>query len=282
MTWKDFEKLLWFIPDRMYLNIKYRVKMGEWCDLANPQTFNEKMQWLKLNDRKPQYISMVDKVLAKEFISKVAGGQYVIPTLGVWDRFDDIDFSMLPQKFVLKTNHDNGGIVFCRDKETFEISKARALLNSHLANNYFFYGREWPYKYVERKILAEELLTDGIGDLCDYKVFNFEGIPHLIEVDFDRFSEHKRNIYTIDWEKMDVEIEYPADHNRELKRPKCLDEMLDVAKKLSSGTRFLRTDFFISGERLYVGELTLYHESGFGKIVPKSFDRTLGDLISLS
>ena len=174
------------LPDWLYLKLKYKQRTGDKLHLLNPKTFNEKLQWLKLHDRKPEYSLMVDKYEAKKYIASIIGEEYIIPTLGVWDKFEDIDFTLLPDKFVLKATHDSGGVLICRDKNTFDYDKARDKINAHLANDYYKHGREWPYKNVKHRIIAEEYLEDDkVKELRDYKFFCFEGKPKFMYVSCD-------------------------------------------------------------------------------------------------
>lgn len=246
--------------------------MGEKLDLKNPRTFNEKLQWLKLHDRKPEYTKMVDKYEVRKYIKKKIGEQYLIPLVGgPWDTFDDIDFSKLPDQFVLKCTHDSGSVAICKDKKAFDIEVVRKKFNRALKGNFFYGGREWPYKNVKPRIIAEKYMADESGtELKDYKIFNFNGIPKIIQVDYNRFVRHKRNLYSTDWKYMDVAIKYETDPNIEICKPAKLDEMLGMAQSLSQNIPHIRTDFYSIGDKIYFGELTFYHESGFGKFMPKN------------
>lgn len=270
------------MPDRQYLEWIYRLRLHKKLHLDNPRTFTEKLQWLKLYYRKPELTLMVDKVKAKEYVAERIGSKYIIPTYGVWDNPDEIDFDKLPNQFVLKCNHDSADIVICKDKNSLDIHSVREKLRRGLKRNYYKLSREWAYKDVPRKILAEKYMTDESGtELKDYKVFNFNGEPHFIEVDFDRFTEHKRNMYDKDWNRIDMELEFPSDKNKEIARPTSLEEMLDLARKLSKGLPHLRSDFYCINGKLYFGELTLYHGAGFERFRPEEWDRRLGDLLVL-
>ncbi len=273
---------LHYLSDEEFLKRKYRLTMGHDLDLEDPKTFNEKLQWLKLYDRKPEYTTMVDKFSAKSWVEERIGKEYLIPTLGVWDHFDDIDFDKLPNQFVLKCTHDSGGLVIVKDKATLDISKAKKKIESCLKRNFYWMGREWPYKNVAPRIIAEQYMTDESGiELKDYKIFNFSGEPKLIEVDYDRFVAHKRNLYTTDWQYIEAAIQYHADPTRRIERPKQLEKMMELARTLSAGIPHVRTDFYCIDDRIYFGELTFYHESGFGKFTPESFDEEMGKWISL-
>ena len=272
---------LW--PDRTYLRWQFRFAMGRKLDMDNPQTFNEKLQWLKLYNRKPEYTVMVDKVKAKEWVAGRIGAEYIIPTLGVWDNPDEIDFDELPNQFVLKCNHNSGlGMYICKEKSKINIPKVKKRLRKGLKQNYFLIGREWPYKDVSRKILAEQFMVDESGtELKDYKVFCFDGEPEIIEVDYNRFIAHKRNFYGKNWDFINMESVYPSDEKHMIARPEKLDKMLELSRKLAKGIPHVRVDFYSIGNRLYWGELTFFHEGGCGHFKPENWDERLGKLIKL-
>lgn len=215
------EKMTHVIPDRLYLKLKFRQKMGKWPDLDNPKTFNEKLQWLKLHDRKPIYSTMVDKYEAKRYIADIIGEEYIIPTLGVWDRFEDIDFDALPNQFVLKCTHDSGGLVIVCDKSSMNLDAARKKINRSMKRNYYWHGREWAYKNVKPRIIAEQYMEDGNpgekperidAGLTDYKVHCFNGKPKLILVCKDRFSRGgmTEDFFSDEWNHLPVKrIRHP-------------------------------------------------------------------------
>lgn len=281
----DVNSMLGFynrMPDEEYIKKQFKLYTGRDLDLDNPQTFNEKLQWLKLHDRRAEYVTMVDKVKAKDYASNIIGDDHIIPTLGVWDSPDDIDFESLPDQFVLKCNHNSGSVVICKDKSGLDYRKARNILKRGMKQNFYLHGREWPYKDVQRKILAEKYMVDESGkELKDYKVFNFDGSPKVIQVDFDRFVEHKRNLYSINWEQLKGEIQYPSDSSRLIRKPEALIDMLDMAKKLSAGYPHIRTDFYVIDDKVYFGELTLYHGAGYEKFSPEELGIRMGEWIRL-
>lgn len=272
------------LPDKLYLTILFHHRFGKWIDWKNPKGFNEKLQWLKVYDRKPEYTTMVDKVAVKDYVAKLIGEEYIIPTIGVWDDPDDIDFDALPDQFVLKCNHNSGlGLCICKDKSKLDINAVKSELRRGLKQDFYLTGREWPYKNVPRKILAEKYLEDESGtELKDYKVFNFDGEPALIEVDYGRFVNHKRNIYDKDWNYIAMEIEYPSNPSCQIARPKHFDIMLDLARNLSKGIPHVRTDFYSIEGKLYFGEMTFYHGSGLEHFQPEKWDDILGKMIALS
>lgn len=270
------------IPDKQYIRLAYRSSIGKKLNLNNPQNYNEKLQWLKLNDRNPLYIDLVDKFQVKRYVSEIIGEKYIVPTLGVWSCFDEINFDELPNQFVLKCTHDSGGIIICKDKKNFNIIQARKKITKLLKKNYYWQGREWPYKNVKPRIIAEKYMVDESGaELKDYKLFSFDGKVKLIQVDYDRFLNHKRNLYSIKWDYIDAEIEYPTDKNHIINKPKCLDELIMLSEKLSEGFPHLRTDFYIINGKIYFGELTFYHGSGLERFRPESLGMQMGEWINL-
>lgn len=277
------EKLSFLFSDKIYLQLCFYLKMGKKLNLKHPVTFNEKLQWLKLYNRHPKYTQMVDKIEVKKYVAKKIGEQYIIPTLGVWDTPDEINFEMLPNKFVLKCNHNSGvGLCICHNKNKLNISKVKKDLSRGLRQNFYWIAREWPYKNVRRRIIAEKLMVDESGiELKDYKVFCFNGEPTIIEVDYDRFVGHKRNFYDKEWNFLDLEIQYPSDKSHEIPKPNCLEQMLLLSHKLSEGIPHVRTYFYCINDNLYFGELTFFHEAGLGTFRPVEWDKYLGSLISI-
>lgn len=258
--------VLRFIPDKYYLKKWYKFKTGKELNLKNPQSFNEKLQWLKLYDRNPNYSKMVDKYEVRQYIKEKIGEEHLIPLVGgPWKNFEDIDFTKLPDQFVLKCTHDSGSVEICKNKKEFDIEKVRKKFNYTLKRNYYYYGREWPYKNVKPRIIAEKYLLDDSGiEPKDYKIFNFNGEPHIIQVDLDRFVNHRHNYYTTKWEFLDMYIDDPNDPNVIIECPPELDELLRLARQLSKGIPHLRTDFYIMKGKILFGELTFYHAGGDG------------------
>ena len=272
---------LW--SDKTYLKLKFRLVMGRKLDLHNPQTLNEKLQWLKLYDRNPEYTVMADKVKAKEWIAERIGIEYIIPTLGVWDNPDEIDFEALPNQFVLKCNHNSGlGMYICKDKSKIDIPKVKADLRKGLKQNYFLGGREWSYKNIPPRIIAEKYMTDESGiELKDYKIFCFNGKPEYVEVDFNRHIQHKLNPYDFDWNPLNFCDSSKNDYDADIKKPARLEDMRKMAAELSKNIKFLRVDFYSIYDKIYVGELTLYPGSGYIQFEPKEVDLRLGRLLDL-
>lgn len=271
-----------FIPDKAYLNLMYKLTIGKRLNLYSPKTFNEKLQWLKLYDRNPLYTQLVDKYEVRKYIAETIGEEYLVPIIGVWDKFEDIDFSKLPDQFVLKCTHDSGGHVICKDKNKLNIEEARRKINKSLKRNYFYCGREWPYKNVKPRIICEKYMVDESGiELKDYKIFCFSGEPKIIQVDYNRFINHKRNLYDIQWNFIPVSIQYPNNLKVKINKPERLDEMLKLAKVLSKDYPHVRIDFYSINEKIYFGEMTFYPEAGFGKFYPEKFGVQMGKWINL-
>jgi len=270
------------IPDEIYIKLQYRYHLGEKLNLSSPRKFNEKIQWLKLYDRKPEYISYVDKYLVREYIRNKIGERYLIPLIGVYDNVDEIDWVNLPNSFVLKCTHGSSSNIICPEKSKLDIKEANKKLKRWLKKNWYWYGREWPYKYVRPRIICEKYMVDESGiELKDYKIFCFNGEPKLIQVDFGRFSNHQRNIYDTNWNYINASIKYPTNPNKIIEKPKKLDEMLSIAKILSEGIPHIRVDLYSINELIYFGELTLYHGSGYEKIVPDTLNIIMGDWLEL-
>ena len=280
---KLFRKLSRLIPDRIYLQIVYFRHFKKFIDFDNPKTFNEKIQWLKLNYRKEEYTNLVDKYRVKQYITKLIGEEYVIPTLGVWKNVDDIDFKSLPEKFVLKCNNDSGGIVICKNKKDFDEAKAKSFLKERLKNNGYWYGREWPYKNVKPCIIAEKYMEDSISkDIKDYKFFCFNGSMEFFDIDIDRFIEHRSNYYDRNGNFLPFGKKYcPPDYTKKIEMPKNLGKMIELAETISHNTVLSRIDLYEIDGQVYFGEITFYPGSGFSPFTDEKWDYKLGDMIDL-
>ena len=275
--------MLNWIPDKKYLEIAYKIRLGEKPDLDHPQTFSEKIQWLKLNDRNPLYTKLVDKYEVRAYVAQKLGEEYLVPLLGgPWDSFDEIDFNALPDRFVLKCTHDSGGSVICRDKSTLDIAAAGKKINGCLKRNYFWGQREWPYKGVKPRIIAEEYMVDESGyELKDYKIHCFSGEPKLIQVDYGRFIRHERNIYTPDWTYIPMSIKYPTNKEHDIAKPERLEKMLEIARLLSQDIQYVRVDLYYLFGQVLFGEMTLHHGSGMELFDPPEWDLKLGQWLAL-
>ncbi len=268
------------IPDKLYVSIEYFFRTHRLMKWKKPKTYNEKLNWLKIYNRNPDYCRLVDKQEMKGYVDTLLGPGHTIPTIGIYNKFDDIDFDKLPEQFVLKCTHDSGGIKICRNRINVDLAEYRAFFDERLARNYYYHGRQWYYKGVKPRIIAEPLLVDeSQTELKDYKVFCFDGIPKFIEVDFDRQTQHHRNLYTTKWEYIDAEIRYPSERERKIEKPMALDKMLDISQRLSAGIKHVRVDMYVVNEEVLVGELTFFHENGYGQFRPYEFGITVGKYI---
>lgn len=282
-------KFSFLFSDKQYLQMMYWLHLGRKLNLKNPKTFNEKLQWLKLYNHKPEYTIMVDKVKAKEYVAKLIGEEHIIPTLGVWDDPDDIDFDALPDQFVLKCNHNSGtGMCICRDKSKLDIEKVKAELRKGLKENYFMRWREWPYKNVPRKILAEKFMVDESGtELKDYKIFCFNGEPRYCQVISDRNTDEKIDFYDMHWKRLVglVGLGGLNDkvHNSEyaIPCPESFENMKQMASLLAKSIPFSRIDFYEINHQAYFGEITFFPATGFGNFNPREWNVKMGDMITL-
>ncbi len=272
-----------FLTDEMYLQVIYQNIFHKPLNLKKPQTFNEKIQWLKLYDRNPEYIQMVDKALVKDYVAKIIGTEYIIPTLKIYQDVNDIRLDSLPNQFVLKCTHDSGSTIICRDKKNFNLNTAKKNLNLFLNRNYYKVWREWPYKNIKPKILAEEFLHDeNEKEILDYKFMCFNGEVRCSFVCLNRRRKEGLNVdfYDRDWNKMPFERHY-SNSNKYLKKPISYETMIQIAEKLSKSISFLRVDFYEIKRKLYLGELTLYPGSGFEEFTPEEWDYILGSWLKL-
>lgn len=280
--WPVFRKM----SDESYLKLKYRIYYGKELNLENPVTFNEKLQWLKLYDRNPEYTHLVDKADVKDIVAEIIGNDKIIPTYGVWNSADEINFSSLPDQFVLKCTHDSSSVVICRDKSQFDVAKAKERLTHGLTKDFYSAGREWAYKGLKPRIIAEKYMSDSgdntSSELHDYKFFCFNGKVKCLKVDFDRFINHRANYYDPSGYLLPFEeVICPADSSREIKLPANLSEMVSIAEKLASGTPFVRVDLYNVNGQIYFGEMTFYPASGFGFFNPDEWDYKLGQWLDL-
>ena len=271
------------LNDESFLKKAFRCYMGKELNLDNPQTFNEKLQWLKLYDRKPGYTTMVDKYAVKKYVADIIGEEYIIPTLGVWNHFDEIDFDKLPNHFVLKCTHDSGGIVICKDKNKLDLKSAKKKIEKCLKRNYYWSSREWPYKDVKPRIIAEPYMEDSNAhELIDYKFMCFNGKVKCSFTCSERFSKDglKVTFFDKDWNVMPFERHYPVSKNSP-KKPINYDKMIQFSEQLSKGIPFVRVDFYEINGQLYFGELTFYPGGGFEEFTPEEWDYKLGDFLKL-
>lgn len=272
------------LPDKLFLSIKYKAYYGAWPNLVKPRTFIEKINWLKIYGVKPEFTIMVDKVLSKDYVASRIGRKYIIPTLGVWNKVEDIDWGSLPSQFVIKTSHDSGGVVICKDKNSFDVDKAQKVLKSSMRRNFYKLFRERPYKNVPKKIIAEKYLQNKESkDLSDYKFYCFNGEPMYCQVIRDRSTHETIDFYDSNWNHMPFVGLNPGIENGDtaVGRPNCLNELLDKCRVLSEGCPFIRVDFYIVNNQPYFGELTFYPGGGFGYFSSEEWNVKLGELIKL-
>ena len=275
---KSFTRIL---PDKAYVWLDFIRNLHRIPDLRNPSTFNEKLQWLKLYNHDPSYPKMADKLAMRGFVEKKAGAGHSVPVLGVWDCFDEIDFSSLPDTFVLKCNNDSGHYVICRDKRTMDMKAARKTITEGLKTNYYYQNREWVYKDIVPKVFAEQYLQQDSDDcLWDYKFFCFNGEPKIMYMEKEASESKTEAFFDMEQNYLDLEMDDPRpDVPPAL--PTCFDQMKAIAAKLSAGIPFLRVDFFYVNETVYVGELTFFHCGGLAPVKPESWNRQLGSWIDI-
>lgn len=277
------------IDDKDYIEKQYYKKTGQKLNLENPITYNEKIQWLKLNYRNPLMKKCVDKYEVREYVlEKVGKPEILIPLIGIYNNIDEVDFDKLPNQFIMKLTNGSSFNYICKNKTEKEIKKIKARFREWIKLDYYALGREWAYKDVKNRIICEELLKPSNGQsLDDYRFFCFNGKVKFIAVDTDsvvngiKTSNYYRNIYTPEWEKIDATIEYPNVPNGEIPKPKRLDEMIEMAEKLSEGFPTVRVDFYYFDEKIYFGELTFYHAAGYQKFHPPSFAKQAGKYITI-
>ena len=272
------------IPDWIYVKAWYKKRTGKTLHLFHPKELNEKMQWLKIHDRNPEFSGMADKANAKKYLEKVIGSQYIIPTLGVWNSFDDIDFAKLPNEFVLKCTHDSGSIVICRDKSSFDVKAAKEKLNDRLSRNYFWSKREWPYKDVKPRIIGEPLLKNADGSpLVDYKFYCYGGKPRYFMYSLGEAEHNVRN-HKFDMELNSIDYKFKekaALPVSEIHLPDNIGEMISLVEKLCSGIQHIRVDLYNIDGKIYAGELTFFSGAGILNICSKEYSDELASYISL-
>lgn len=270
------------MPDEEYLKRLYHAETGRTLNLNEPKSFNEKLQWLKIHDRKDIYSTMADKYLVKEYVAQKIGAEHTIPLLGVWDTANEIDFDKLPEQFVLKCTHDSHGLVICKDKSKLDLSAAKDKLNKCLKRNYYYAFREWPYKNISPRVIAEKYMEDESGELKDYKVLCFDGVPRLIELHQGRFSgEHYQDFYDTQWEKTKIVQYGEQPHGSIAPKPEGLNEMLRLSGILSQNIPHVRVDWYIISGKPYFGEFTFYDASGMDLFLDERDDLMIGSWITV-
>lgn len=285
MDTKKLRYLMRFIPDKSYLKICYRLKTHKKLNLKNPQTFNEKIQWLKLYNRKPEYTTMVDKYRVRDYIKEKIGEEYLIPLVGgPYTSVDEIDLDALPDQFVLKCNHDSGSVVICRDKKDFDFEAARQKLDDCLKHNFWYLGREWPYKDVKPCIIAEKYMVDESGsELKDYKFYCFNGIPYFLYVSqgLENHETARISFLNLNWSFASFSRSDYQPLEKLPPKPLKFDEMISITQKLSKDIPFLRVDLYEINGQVYFGELTFFAAGGFMPFYPKKADLEVGKLLDI-
>ncbi|MFA9396901.1 MAG: ATP-grasp fold amidoligase family protein [Clostridiaceae bacterium] len=269
-----------WMSDASYLKLYYFIIIGKRLNLNNPITFNEKLQWLKLHNRNPDYTMKVDKYAVRKYIEDTIGIRYLIPLLGVWEKFDDIDFECLPNQFVLKCTHDSGSFYICKDKNNIDRNMLKKKYNNNMKSNLFWHGREWPYKDAVPRIICEEFLEE---EICDYKFYCFNGIAKFFYIAKGDNTKGtlKMNFYDMNWNRCPF---YRNDHkplDYDPIRPKNFEEMIDIVNKLCGGYSFVRVDLFNVAGKIYFGELTFSPGSGFTPFSPPEYEQNIGSWINL-
>lgn len=279
------KKSLRFLPDKSYIKLYYRLRVGRKLNTNNPTTLNEKLQWLKFNYRFPLQSIVSDKLLVRDYVKEKIGAEYLIPILGIWRKYDDIDFSLLPKQFVLKCNHDSGGLVVCTDKDKLNHSETRCKIEKSLKSNFFYIGREYQYRNIKPMILCEEFISDNGKVPLDYKIYCFNGVPDVILVCRDRFSKnsHRASYLFFDQEWIFQPLNKGDEDLQEtdVPKPENLDEMIEIAKKLSRDFLFARIDLYNIGGKIYFGEITLSPNSGFDPDIKYETDLMFGQKLKI-
>lgn len=277
------KKFLGFLPDKLFLSLRFRCKMGYWINWKNPSTYNEKLQWLKLYNRKDEYSRLVDKYEVKKYVQKIVGEDYVIPTLGVWDNAEDIDITNLPDQFVLKTTHSGGntGVVICKDKTHFDLEGAKRKLDASLGQSIYRGLREWPYKNVKPRIMAEAYITDNIhASLLDYKFYCFDGEPKAVVIATGRNENLCFDYFDMNFNHLPFEQGGPNSPNL-IDKPQNMEKMIELVKTLSKGIPHVRMDLYEVNSQIYFGEYTFFDSSGMAKFNPIEWDYKFGSYIQL-
>jgi hypothetical protein len=280
---KNKKDLLNGLPDRPFLKLDYRFATNEALDLENPKTFDEKMNWLKLYNRRPEYTQMVDKYEVRQYVEEKIGAEYLIPLYDVWDSVEEIEWDSLPNQFVLKTTHDSGGVVICEDKESFDREAAKETLSQSLDYNYFNEGREWPYKNVKPRIIAEKYMESANEEFKDYKFFCFNGTVKMTQVLTDINSDEKvsQNFYDRDWNLMPLEEGSFPNSSEAMDPPYNYEKMIEIAETLAEDIPFVRVDLYEIDREIYFGEMTFFPNKGQNTFEPEEYNNILGSWLKL-
>lgn len=282
MIFNAINSIVNFLPDKEFIIAKYYLTFKKRLNLKHPFTFNEKINWLKLYDKRELYETFVDKVKVKEYVANKVGAEYIIPTISVYENVKDVKIEELPDKFVIKTTHDSASTFICEDKNHFNFQEVCLKLNHSLATDFSKKFREWPYKYVKPQIIAEKYIETKDGNLMDYKIFCFNGKARFLKVDFNRNTHHQANYYTLSWTLLPFgEAMFPPNPDFQISRPSNFDKMIELAEILAEDIPFVRVDFYNVDNKIFFGELTLFPAAGFGHFIPEKADLDIGHLLRL-
>jgi hypothetical protein len=264
-----------------FVKNQFEERLQKKLNLVNPRTFSEKIQWLKLFDKNPLYTTLADKYLVREYVKSKVGEDVLNELYGVYEDFENIDFNKLPNSFVIKATHGSGWNIICSDKRNLDLTSTKKIVDQWLSENYYDYGREFVYKDIRPRIVIEKYISNNDNSpLNDYKIFCFNGSPKFIQVDIDRFTNHTRNFYDTNWNRLPFRLLYKSSP-KEVERPKNLNSMLEIAKKLSENIKFCRVDLYEVNKKIIFGEITFYPENGLGKFDPSEYDRVIGEYLKL-
>lgn len=264
-----------FLSFKSYTKFHFYNQHGYRLDLKTPKTLNEKIQWIKLYGDLESLSNYVDKYEVREYVRNKIGDEYLIPLIGVYENSNEIDFETLPKSFVIKATHASGWNLIVKDKELIDWSGEKKKIDEWTSSSFYEVTGERNYKLIEGRVVVEELIEDPSGDLKDYKIFCFNGEPSFIQVDGDRYDEHKRDLYDTDWNKLPVTYHHP-NLRKVVAKPERLDELLEIARSLSSDFKFVRVDLYHTDNEIYFGELTYTPCQGFEKFTPSHFDADFG------
>lgn len=273
-----------FLPDKPYLQMFYFATTGKFINFKNPQGYNEKLQWLKINNKHPEYGPLVDKLAVRDHIKKELGEEFLFPLLGAYESFDDIDFSSLPNQFVMKCNHDSGSTKIIKDKASLseeDMKELRQHFTKKLNRDFFYAGREYPYKGIKPYIMIEKLMVDeGKSDITDYKFFCFDGVPKVVLIATDRQTDCRFDYFDMDFNHLDI-IDHCPQSEKAIDKPVCFDQMKELASKLSQGIKTVRMDFYEINGQIYFGEYTFFSGGGFDLYIQPEWEKQMGDWINV-
>lgn len=269
--------------DKIYLSILFRYRLKRKLDFKNPKTYNEKLQWMKIYDKNPLYSKLADKYEVRKYIANKIGEEYLIPLIGVWNSFDEIDFDKMPNEFILKCTHDSGSVIICTDKNSFDKKKARKKFNHWMKRNYYINTREWPYKDIEPKIIAEKLIGEKGKAPIDYKFYCFNGVVDCVMLCLDRESGNTNFCYlSRGWKKLPyAKDEFDTCKDKIIYKPKSIDKMFELAEKLCKPFKSVRIDMYFEDDKIYFGEITFFNQSGFDADLASDIDEKWGNMINL-